>query len=170
MTAHDTAARDLAAEVVRRMTDRGLHLATAEWTTGGLTGHLVVAVPGASKVFVGGVAAYGRIPKIDWLAVDPDIIAEHGSVAEETVLAMARGARRALEVDVAVSESGIASPTIHPDRPGGLYCLALVADSYERAERHVFPGDRLQTMHAASERLLEMVLEYLDTLVPSPDR
>lgn len=159
-----SAAQAAAAEVVRRMTEHGLRLATAESTTGGLTGHLLVAVPGASKVFVGGVAAYGRIPKTGWLGVDPDVITQHGSVAEETVLAMARGARKALQVDLAVSESGIASPTNNPERPGGLYCLALVADGYERAERQVFPGDRLQTMQAASERLLAMVLEYLDTL------
>ena len=159
-----SAAQDAAAEVVRRMTEHGLRLATAESTTGGLTGHLLVAVPGASKVFVGGVAAYGRIPKTGWLGVDPEVIAQHGSVAEETVLAMARGAREALQVDLAISESGIASPTNNPERPGGLYCLALVADGYERAERQIFAGDRLQTMQAASERLLAMVSEYLDSL------
>src|SRR5690606_9057372 len=99
-----------AAEVVRRLTERGLTLATAESTTGGLTGHLVVSVPGASRVFVGGVAAYGRRLKLDWLHVPAETVQQHGSVSEETVLAMARGARDALGVDVAVAESGIASP------------------------------------------------------------
>lgn len=151
-----------AEEVVRRMTERGIRLATVDATTGGLTGHLVVAVPGASKVFVGGVAAYGRAPKTGWLGVDPELVLRHGSVSEETALAMARGAREAMDVAVAVAETGIASPTGNPDRPGGLYCLALAAGGYERTERHVFPGDRLETMHAASERALQMILEYLD--------
>jgi len=158
-----TESSPVAADVIRRMTERGLRLATAESTTGGLTGYLLVAVPGASKVFVGGVAAYGRKPKTDWLRVSPDTIAEHGSVHEETVLAMARGAREALEVDLAVAESGIASPTNNPDRPGGLYCLALVGpDGHEVAERHIFEGDREATMRAAADRLLAMVIEYLD--------
>lgn len=153
----------VAADVIRRMTERGLRLATAESTTGGLTGYLLVAVPGASKVFVGGVGAYGRKPKTDWLRVSPDTIAQHGSVHEETVLAMARGAREALEVDLAVAESGIASPTDNPDRPGGLYCLALVGPGgHEVAERHIFEGDREATMRAAADRLLAMVSEYLD--------
>lgn len=152
-----------AEDVIRRMTERGLHLATAESTTGGLTGYLLVAVPGASKVFVGGVAAYGRKPKTDWLRVPPETVAQYGSVHEETVLAMARGAREALEVDIAVAESGIASPTNNPDRPGGLYCLALVGpDGHEIAERQVFPGDREATMRAAADRLIAMLLEYLD--------
>ncbi|MCA9849411.1 MAG: CinA family protein [Dehalococcoidia bacterium] len=152
-----------AEDVVRRMTERGLRLAVAESTTGGLTGHLVVAVPGASKVFVGGVAAYGRKPKIDWLRVPEQTVAAYGSVHEETVLAMARGARDALEVDVAIAESGIASPTNNPDRPGGLYCLAIVGPAgYEHAERQVFEGDREATMRACADRLLAMILEYLD--------
>ena len=153
----------IAEDVIQRMTERGLRLATAESTTGGLTGFLLVAVPGASKVFVGGVAAYGRKPKTDWLRVSSDTIAEHGSVHEETALAMARGAREALEVDLAVAETGIASPTNNPDRPGGLYCLALVGpDGHEVAERQVFEGDREATMRAAADRLCAMILEYLD--------
>ena len=152
-----------AEDVIRRMTERGLRLATAESTTGGLTGYLLVAVPGASKVFVGGVAAYGRKPKTDWLRVPAETVAQYGSVHEETVLAMARGAREALEVDLAVAESGIASPTNNPDRPGGLYCLALVGpDGHEVAERHIFEGDREATMRAAADRLIAMILEYLD--------
>lgn len=151
-----------AEDVVRRMAERGLTLATAESTTGGLTGHLLVAVPGASKVFAGGVGAYGRRAKLDWLRVTPEVVAEHGSVHEETVLAMARGARDALGVDVAVAESGVASPSGNPERPGGLYCLAIVAEGYERAERQVFEGDRVATMRAASDRLLAMVLDYLN--------
>ena len=152
-----------AEEVIRRMTERGLRLATAESTTGGLTGYLLVAVPGASKVFVGGVAAYGRKPKTDWLRVPAETVAQYGSVHEETVLAMARGAREALEVDLAVAESGIASPTNNPDRPGGLYCLALVGpDGHEVAERQIFEGDREATMRAAADRLIAMILEYLD--------
>jgi PncC family amidohydrolase len=152
-----------AEDVIRRMTERGLRLGTAESTTGGLTGFLLVAVPGASKVFVGGVAAYGRKPKTDWLRVSPDTIAQYGSVHEETVLAMARGAREALEVDLAVAESGIASPTNNPDRPGGLYCLALVGpDGHEVSERQIFAGDREATMRAAADRLMAMILEYLD--------
>lgn len=152
-----------AEDVIRRMTERGLRLATAESTTGGLLGHLLVAVPGASKVFVGGVAAYGRKPKLDWLHVPEATIAEHGSVHEETALAMARGARDALEVDLAVAETGIASPTDNPERPGGLYGLAIVGpDGYERGERQVFPGDRVETMQASADRLMAMIIEYLD--------
>lgn len=152
-----------ATEVVRRLGDLGLTLATAESSTGGLTGHLIVAVPGASRVFLGGVAAYALEPKLEWLRVPEATIIEHGSVSEATALSMARGVREALGVDLGIAETGIASPTDNPERPAGLWCLAVAApDGYERTERHLFEGDRTTRMHAATERLLAMVVEYLD--------
>jgi PncC family amidohydrolase len=161
-------AAELAPEVVRRMTERGLTLAVVESTTGGLTGHRIVSVPGASKVFVAGVAAYGRRPKTDWLGVDNALIEEHGSVSEATAVEMARGARDALEVTLAIAETGVASPSNNPERPAGLYCLALSAGGYEHVERQMFEGDRVQTMEAAAERLLGLVIEYLDATEQAP--
>lgn len=158
----DPSSHDLAAEVVRRLTERGLRLAVVECTTGGLTGHRIVSIPGASRVFVAGLAAYGRIPKTSWLGVENALIEEHGSVSEPTATALAQGARQALEVDLAIAETGVASPGNNPARPAGLYCLAVSAQGYDHVERQMFPGDRLETMEAAAERLLTLVLEYLD--------
>lgn len=153
----------LAEEVIRRMADRGLRLAVVEATTGGLTSHRLVAVPGASRVFIGGVAPYGRAPKLAWLHVPEETFVQHGSVHEETALALARGARDTLEVEVAVAETGIASPNDNPARPGGLYCFALVGPGgYEQTERHIFAGEREATMQAAADRLLTMIIGYLD--------
>ncbi len=153
----------LAEEVVQRLTARGLRIATAESSTGGLAGHMIVTVPGASRVFEGGVAAYGLQGKTGWLAVPEETVATHGSVHEATALAMARGAREALGVDLAVAETGIASDNANAERPGGLWCLAIVGpDGYEHAERHHFEGDRLARMHEAAARMLRLILEYLD--------
>ena len=152
----------LAAEVVARMTARGLTLATAESTVGGLIGHLLTDVPGASKVFMGGVAAYHGSAKLALLHVPRETLAEHGSVSEATVLAMARGAREVLGADVAVAESGIASPTDNRQRPAGLYYLALVAEAYACAVRRQFAGERGETKRQAAEAALRLVLDYLD--------
>lgn len=151
-----------AEDIVRRMTERGLTLAIVECTTGGLMGHQVVSVPGASKVFVVGLASYGRKPKLDWLHVPTSVFEQYGSVHEETALALAKGAREQMGVDVAVAETGIASPTNNPERPGGLYGLAIAAEGYEQRERQIFPGDRVETMHAAVDRLSAMIFEFLD--------
>ena len=99
---------DLAVSVVERMTARGLRLATAESTVGGLIGYALTSVPGASKVFAGGITAYANTPKRELLHVPEATMAEYGSVSAGAVEAMANGALEAFGVDVAVAESGIA--------------------------------------------------------------
>ncbi len=160
------ASASLAAEVVRRMTARGLRLATAESTVGGLIGHLLTDVPGASRVFAGGITAYANGPKARLLAVPEAVLERDGSVSGPTVQAMAEGARQAFEVDVAVAESGIASPLDppRPERPGGLYFVAIAAEGFARVERYEFAGDRSATKQRAAEAALRLVLDYLDGL------
>ncbi len=151
-------------EVVARMTERGLTLATAESTVGGLIGHLLTNVPGSSKVFIGGITAYRGPAKIEVMGVDAETLRAHGSVSEEAVRAMARGVRAAMHADVVVAESGIAGPTGNPDRPGGLYYIGIVAEGEERVARHQFPGDRESTKAQAAQEALRLVLAYLDRL------
>lgn len=152
---------DLAREVVERMTAQGLTLGTAESTVGGMIGHLLTDVPGSSKVFVGGITAYHGRPKLTLLNVPVETLRNAGSVSEEATVAMARGGREALQVDLCVAESGIAGPSSSPDRPGGLYWIAVSGADGERAERHVFPGDREATKLAATEAALRLVLATL---------
>lgn len=156
----------VAAEVVARMTARGLRLATAESTVGGLIGHRLTDVPGASQVFAGGIAAYANGPKARLLGVPNGVLERAGSVSDATVQAMAEGARRAFAVDVAVAESGIASALDPPraERPGGLYFVAVAAEDFARVERYEFAGDRSETKQQAAEAALRLVLDYLDGL------
>ncbi len=163
--ADETAAA--AREVVERMAARGLRLATAESTVGGLIGHALTDVHGASRVFPGGITAYANPPKQTLLGVPADVIEAHGSVSAETALAMAQGARTAFGADLAVSETGMASALpperANPERPAGLYFIAIVAEDFERAERNVFPGDREETKQRAAAAALRLVLGYLDS-------
>ena len=162
--AEETAAA--AQEVVERMTAQGLRLATAESTVGGLIGHALTDVHGASRVFPGGITAYANPPKQAVLGVPAATLEAHGSVSAETALAMAHGVRAAFGADLAVAETGMASALpperANPERPAGLYYVALVADGFERAERRMFPGDREETKQRAAAAALRLVLDYLD--------
>ena len=155
-----------AAEVVPRMAALGLRLATAESTVGGLIGHLLTDVPGASRVFAGGITAYANGPKERLLGVPDAVLESDGSVSEPAVQAMAEGARRAFAVDVAIAESGIASTLDPPraERPGGLYFVAIAAEGFARVERHALAGDRPATKQQAAAAALRLVLDYLDDL------
>lgn len=155
---------ELAVSVVERMTARGLRLATAESTVGGLIGYAVTSVPGASKVFAGGITAYANAPKRELLHVPVETMDEYGSVSAATVEAMANGALEAFGVDVAVAESGLASPMANQERTGGLYFIGVVADGHQRVERYEFEGDRTDTMREAATVALWLITDYLDSL------
>lgn len=154
--------RDLAATVVERMAARGLTLATCEASVGGLIGHLVTDVPGASRVFVGGIAPYAREPKVELLHVDDAMLTADGQVSEAAVLALARGARDVMRSDLAIAETGIASDVGNPLRPAGMYFVALAAEDHERVLRCQFQGTREENKQQAAEAALRLVLEYLD--------
>ena len=67
-----------------------LKLATAESCTGGLIGHHITSVPGASNNYLGGIIAYSNEIKEQKLGVQSATLIEHGAVSEETVIEMAK--------------------------------------------------------------------------------
>ena len=143
----------------------GLKLAVAESCTGGLVGHRITNVPGSSEYFLGGVTAYAYEAKVKLLGVSWDTLTRYGAVSRETVLEMARGARRALEADIGISVSGIAGPGGGmPEKPVGLTWIGLSASGFEEARSFVFPGDRLEVKEQAAEQALRLLNEYLATV------
>lgn len=98
------------AALVRRLSELGMTIGTAESCTGGLMGQRLTAIPGASAVFFGGLMTYQNDIKIKLLGVDPSTIDHVTEVSHEVARQMADGARRALGCDVAISATGYAGP------------------------------------------------------------
>ncbi len=84
---------------------------TAESCTGGRIAEAIMAVPGASKYFKGGVISYVNEIKETLLGVDPQVLEEKTAVCEEVAIAMVKGACRVLNTDYAISATGIAGPS-----------------------------------------------------------
>ena len=83
----------LAADVIKKMSDRSVTLATCESITGGGIGAALTSVPGASAVFRGALVTYARDLKASLAGVDPELIRHEGVVNELTALQMALGAQ-----------------------------------------------------------------------------
>lgn len=150
---------EIVGEYLRR---RGLRLAAAESCTGGLIGHRITNVPGASTYYMGSVTAYAYESKVRLLGVSWQTLEQYGAVSRETVLEMAVGVRRALAADIGVSVSGIAGPGGGtPEKPVGLTWIGLSAPDYADAWEHHWPGDRLAVKQQSAERALQYVIEYL---------
>ena len=142
--------------------ERGLKLALAESCTGGLLGDRITNLPGSSEYFLGGVVAYAYSAKADLLAVSWDTLNSKGAVSRETVLEMARGARRVFGADIAASISGIAGPgggTV--DKPVGTTWIGLAAPDGEWARQFQFHGARQENKASATEAAFQMLLDYL---------
>ena len=149
-------------EIGRLLRQRGLKLGLAESCTGGLVGHRITDIPGSSEYFMGGVVSYSYKAKVSVLGVSWGTLNSFGAVSRETVLEMARGAIKLLDVDIAVSVSGIAGPgggTV--DKPVGTTWIGLAATDGEWAREFHFNGDREQNKASSADAALQMLLDYL---------
>ena len=135
--------RPVEALVLDACRERGLTLATAESSTGGLVAARLTSVPGSSDVFLGAVVAYADEVKARELDVPAEMLERHGAVSAETAAAMAEGARARLGADVAVAVTGIAGPGGGtPEKPVGLVYLHAEGPEGSLARRLDLPGDR----------------------------
>ena len=141
---------------------RGLKLGLAESCTGGLVGHRITNAPGSSEYFMGSAVSYSYEAKVSMLGVSWETLNTFGAVSHNTVLEMARGAKKLLEVDIAVSISGIAGPgggTL--DKPVGTTWIGLVTNDGGWTREFHFKGDREQNKASSADAALQMLLEYL---------
>ncbi|MBF0480978.1 MAG: CinA family protein [Desulfovibrionaceae bacterium] len=140
-------------------------LGLAESCTGGLIGHLLTNAPGASAWFAGGVTAYANSAKIGVLRVAPSIIAVNGAVSEETVAAMAAGARELFGCHCALAVSGIAGPSgATPGKPVGTVWLGCDVPGRRLTRRVFLEGSREEIKALAALAAMAFLAEMVQAL------
>jgi nicotinamide-nucleotide amidase len=153
----------LAGTVAQRMTAEGLTLALAESCTGGLMGHKLTNVAGASEFFERGYVVYSNRAKMELLGVSADTLERHGAVSAETAAEMASGARRAAGVDLGLAVTGIAGPGGGaPDKPVGTVFFGLAAREGVKTQGRRFMGSRGQIKALSAETGLDWLRRYLE--------
>ncbi len=141
---------------------RGLTVGTAESCTGGLLGHQISSVSGASSYFEGSIVAYSYRLKEILLGVLPDTLLQCGAVSEETVLEMAKGAIAALGTDIAISISGIAGPTGGTtDKPVGTIWLAIADKEQTETLKLQLGKDRQRNVQYTCVAGLNLIRQFL---------
>lgn len=140
----------------------GKTLVTAESLTGGGIGAAITAVPGASKVFKGGVISYTDEVKRQVLGVSQADLDAFGAVSAPVARAMAAGARKLLQADVAVSVTGLAGPDGDEfGHPVGTVYIGYADDKTVTAGEYHFSGDREVVRSQTIEVALNMILDNL---------
>ncbi len=144
--------------VLELLAEAGRTLATAESCTGGAVAARFTSVPGASRVVLGGVVAYGNAVKRDVLGVAAEAIEADGAVSEAVALQLAAGVRARLGADVGIATTGIAGPTGGtPDKPVGTVWLAYDDGATQRAVQLHLTQDRAVNIALTTTAALDMV-------------
>jgi PncC family amidohydrolase len=155
---------DLAADVVRRLRERGLTLATAESLTGGGVGSALTSVPGVSAVYVGGVISYATRVKVDLLGVPIEIVHGDGVISAPCARAMASGVRRVLSADIGVSTTGVAGPDPQEGKAAGTVFVAVADDRGESVRALQLDGDRATIRAATTQAALALLGERISAI------
>jgi nicotinamide-nucleotide amidase len=120
----------------------GVMIATAESCTGGLIAACLTEIPGSSDVLERGFVTYSNAAKTAMLGVPAALITTHGAVSQEVAIAMAEGALRQSDAQLAVAVTGIAGPGGGtPAKPVGLVHLALASAGKPTLHRELRLGD-----------------------------
>ena len=139
---------------------KGKTLATAESCTGGGIGAAITAVPGASKVYKGGIISYTDWVKNICLGVDQAVLDKYGAVSAPVAGAMASGVRGVMQTDVAVSVTGLAGPGGDDfGNPVGTVCIGYADKRQTLAKQYRFYGDREEIREQSIRAALELILE-----------
>lgn len=135
----------LARQVILANGRLGRKIAVAESCTGGLVATALTEIPGSSAVFEAGFVTYSNAIKMSVLGVSEDVLDTFGAVSIATAWAMAQGALKKSEADVAVAITGIAGPE------GGSELKPVGTVVFARAER----GDESENVVADLRRFEE---------------
>jgi nicotinamide-nucleotide amidase len=154
----------LAQRVVAENLAANRKLAVAESCTGGLVCAAITEIPGSSAVLDRGFVTYSNEAKQQLLGVSDDILDAFGAVSPATAWAMAQGALKYSDADVAVAISGVAGPGGGSEmKPVGtvVFACALRGQNEEdvNAEQRLLDGrDRGEIRRQATLVALELVL------------
>lgn len=151
---NDQSMEEAVAAVLRK---QGKTLAVAESLTGGLIASRLVDIPGASTWFKGGVVAYDTAIKHAVLGVP-----EGPVVSEAAAGAMALGARRVLQADVALGITGVAGPDEQEGVPVGSVFVGLaLGDGPPTTRGFRLFGDRPRIRQYAAITALDLLRREL---------
>lgn len=153
----------LAAIVAQRLTERGETLAVAECSSGGLISSALLAVPGASKFYVGGALVYTARARLTLLDIPQKAMDGLRSASEPYALLLARVVGKNLKATWGLSETGAAGPD--GNRYGdaaGHACFAVVGQGRE-VSLAIETGidDREANMRRFAEQALALLAETL---------
>ena len=159
----------LSRELQQYLYESGKTISTAESCTAGQIAEAIIASPGASAYFKGGIVAYTDEIKTKVLGVNADTLEAYTAVSEAVAKEMAEGACRVLNTDFAISITGIAGPT------GGTAEIPVRTIWIGYGEKNDIKTYMLSeddgrdiNLSRATSKALRLMIEYLSEKIKKP--
>ena len=157
-----TALQDIANRVAARLIARRETIAIAESSAGGLICAALLAVPGASKYFLGGGVVYTQTARAALLAITAADMANMRASSEPYARLLAGRVREKFGASWGLSETGAAGPT--GNRYGdaaGHACFAVSGPKSIARTLETGSTDRVANMDAFARAALSLLEEAL---------
>ena len=138
---------------------KGLKLSVVESCTGGLIGHMLTELPGASAFLHSSMVCYSASAKHGLLGIKNSFLKKHGAISEDTAREMADRARAKTGADVSLAVAGVAGPGPVEGKEAGLVYIAVSTGAETSSRGFKFDGTRGEIKHAASTMALKFLYE-----------
>ncbi|MBM0207537.1 CinA family protein [Micromonospora sp. STR1s_5] len=152
------ALNQVAARVAARLIDRRESVAVVESSAAGLISAALLAVPGASRFFVGGAVVYTATARESLLGITLSDMAGLRSASEAYAQMLARRVRDRLGASWGLAETGAAGPEGNRyGDPAGHSCLALAGAIEGVTAIRTGLSDRATNMRAFAIEALQRI-------------
>ena len=147
---------------VKTLLNNNITISTAESCTGGLISGFLTNVPGASRVYKGGVIVYSNEAKIKFLGVSEELLQRYGAVSYEVAYQMASNVSKKFNTNMSIAATGIAGPSGGTkEKPVGLVYIGVCVNGGSEVFKHIFSGSRKDIRERSVNIALSHALDIL---------
>lgn len=151
---------NLATEIVKKLSEKNKTLSIAESCTGGLISSTITDVPGASKVFSGGVVVYATEIKKKILNINEEVF-KYGVISLQMAEAMSNSIKHLTGSDYSIATTGNLGPDTMEGKPKGLIYIAVATLKQNYTIELNLDNDRLSNKKEATFNALKLLEKVL---------
>ena len=160
MSAEDL--NEIASRVAARLIERGDTLSVCESSAGGLISAALLAVPGASRFYMGGLVVYTATAREKLLGITPADMLDFRPATERYAECLAARCRDRLGTTWSIAETGATGPTGNRyGDPAGHACIAVGGPSAATRMLRTGDDDRRRNMYAFAQAALVLFEERI---------
>lgn len=146
-------------DIKKYFIEQGLTLGSIESFTGGLFASNVTKIPGASNFFKGSIITYATEEKERLLGISHEDVEKYGVVSKEIAEQMAVYGRDVLDVDVCISFTGNAGPSVMENKKVGEIYIGLATPEKVEVFPFILKGNREEIQKEAVNESLKILLK-----------